>query len=273
MNFLKIEDIFDILENSIIFKKPFNTIRFGDGGIKFIHSILFKDIEQLKIIVQKEGIPTYKLIEVFELWGYYARRATCIDTPQVYFDGTFWPRMKKPGKPINAETEYKMKIWRELYSRAEFDNDTYCNPESNCLMVLDRPNARTILDLMKNRKVCIITARPEVKSILPEYDVDVVPIVGQWEDQYENSFHTVVEYIQSTANDYDFWLIAAGELGRLYTGMIKELGGRAVDLGFVIEYWLDGYIHPRFHRFIRKTIDSRFTLKLTEEGKRYENNI
>ena len=85
MNFLKIADILGILNNCIDYKLPFSHIRFGDGGLKFIHSLLEKDVNQLTMIIEKEGLPSHKLVEIFELWGYYARRATCIDTPQVYF--------------------------------------------------------------------------------------------------------------------------------------------------------------------------------------------
>ena len=271
MNFLTIPDIFAKLENCIEYNLPFSHIRFGDGGIKFIHALLFKDMDQLKIITKKEGLPSKMLLEIFELWGYYARRADCIDTPEVYFDGTFWPRIKSPVKLIHSETEDKMKMWRELYSCSEFDNDTYCNPESNCLMILDIPGRRTILDLMKNRKVCIITARPEIKYMLP--NVDIVPIVGQYENQYENSFSKVIECINHTAKDYDFWLVAAGELGRIYSGVIKEQGGRCLDIGFVIEYWLDGFLHPRLHLFAGNSIDNNFTMRLTPEGKKYEKFI
>jgi len=271
MNFLTVPDIFDKLENCIEYNLPFSHIRFGDGGIKFIHALLFGEVDQLHKIVKKEGLPSDMLVEIFELWGYYARKADCIDIPEVYFDGTFWPRIKGPGKAINCETEYKMKIWRELYSRSEFDNDTYCNPESNCLMILDIPGRKNILDLMKNRKVCIITARPEIKYMLP--DVDVVPIVGQYENQYRNSFPQVIEYIEHTAKDYDFWLVAAGELGRIYSGVIKEQGGRCLDIGFVIEYWLDGVLHPRLHLFINQSMNNRLKLVLTPEGKKYEEYI
>ena len=177
----------------------------------------------------------------------------------------------KPGKPINSETEYKMRLWEELYDRSEFDNDTYCNPESNCLMILDIPGRKNILDLMKNRKVCIITARPEIKCMLP--NVDIVPIVGQYKNQYKNSFPKVIDYIEHTARDYDFWLVAAGELGRIYSGLIKEQGGRCLDIGFVIEFWLDGFLHPRLHLFVGKTIDNNFTIRLTQEGKKYEKFI
>ena len=273
MKFLRIPDIFQILNNCIEFKLPFSHIRFGDGGIKFIHSILFRNVKQLNVIVEKEGLPPSKVAEIFELWGYYARRADCIDTPEVYFDGTFWPRVKTKAKTINIETEEKMRDWRELYAGAEFDNNTFCNPESNCLMILDIPGRKNILDIMKNRRICMITARPEIINMFPNFDIDVVSIVGQWENQYKNSFSYVVDYINNMATKYDFWMIAAGELGRLYSGMIKELGGRTIDIGFVIEYWLDGYIHPRFYRFVNKTVDSRLTLKLTEEGKKYERFI
>jgi len=273
MNFLKVGDILKKLDTCIRFKKPFSHIRFGDGGIKFIHSILYRDVEQLNLIVEKEGLPPTRLLEIFELWGYYSRRADCIDTPQVYFDGSFWPRIKKPGKPINSETEYKMRIWKDLYSRAEMDHDTYCNPESNCLMIVDIPEQNTIFDIMKNRKICVITACPQVKSVLPEYDIDIVPIVGQWENQYKNSFKDVVEYINKTASYYDFWLIAAGELGRLYSGMIKEKGGRCIDMGFVIEYWLNGYIHPRFKIYLRESLNDHRLLRLTQEGKKYISTI
>jgi hypothetical protein len=271
MKIYTVDEIFDKLENCIEYNLPFSHIRFGDGGIKYIHSILYRDFDQLSIIIQKEGIPNELVVEILDLWGYYARRADFVDTPEVYYTGEFWPRIKKPGKPINYETDIKLRDWRDLYERSEIINDNYCNPESNCLMIVKREGKRTLLDLMKNRKVCIITARPEVKQLFPE--VDVVNIVGQWEDQYKNSFETVKKIIQRDARKYDFWLIAAGELGRLYSGMIKEYGGRCLDIGFVIEYWLDGDLHPRFHLFIKQSLTNKLQIVLTEEGRKYEEFI
>ena len=266
-----IDDIFNKLENCIEYKLPFSHIRFGDGGIKFIHSMLYNDLEQLATIVKKEGLPRHNLSEIFELWGYYARKADFIDTPEVYYNGTFWPRIKKPGKPINKDTDDKMREWRDLYERAEFDNENYCNPESNCLMIIKIPGRKNLLDFMKGKKVCCITAKPEIKTLIP--DMDIVEIVGQWKNQYKNSIKEVVNIIKATARNYDFWLIAAGELGRIYSGIIKECGGRCLDIGFVIEFWLNGYIHPRFHLFLNKSLNSRFELVLTDEGKKYERYI
>jgi hypothetical protein len=267
----KIEDILNKLENCINFKLPFSHIRFGDGGIKFIHSLLYNDLDQLGGIAKKEGLPRRSLVEILELWGYYARQADFIDTPEVYYTGEFWPRIKKPGKPINSETDEKMRDWVDLYQRAEFDNDNYCNPESNCLLILKRDGKRSLIDFMKRKKICCITAKPEIKYIFPT--MDIVEIVGQWKNQYSHSFKEVVKIIKATANDYDFWLVAAGELGRIYSGLIKEHGGRCLDIGFVIEFWLTGYIHPRFHLFVNKCLNDNLHLVLTDEGKRYEQYI
>lgn len=267
----RIEDILNKLDNCINLNLPFSHIRFGDGGIKFIHSLVYNDVRQLDIIIRKEGLPRKKLIEILELWGYYARQADFIDTPEVYYNGKFWPRIKKPGKSINSETDEKMRNWQDLYHRAEFDNDNYCNPESNCLLITKIEGKRNLLDFMNGKKVCCITAKPKIKDIFPE--MDVVRIVGQYQNHYYSSFRNVVSRIKKTARDYDFWLVAAGELGRIYSGLIKENGGRCLDIGFVIEYWLTGYIHPRFHLFIVQSVTDKLQLVLTDEGRKYEEFI
>lgn len=269
----KVNDILSKLENCIEYKIPFSHIRFGDGGIKFIDAILNANFEQMGIIIKKEGLPRSKVVEIFELWGYYARQADFIDTPEVYFNDTFWPRVKKKGKAINKATKNKMMEWKDLYTDAEFDNESYCNPESNYLMVIRRPNYRNIMDIMKGRKIALITARPEVKSLLENYSIDIIEIVGHYMNQYKNSFHEVMDIIKYKAQEYDFWMVAAGELGRIYTGSIKEYGGRAIDIGFVIEYWHNENLHPRLTPFLKRSINNNLELVLTEEGKKYEKYI
>ena len=268
----KVDDILGKLENCINNDIPFSHIRFGDGGIKFIDSILNGNFDQMRIIINKEGMPSTRIVEMFELWGYYARKADYIDTPEVYFNDTFWPRIKKKGKPINEVTKIKMLNWEQLYHDAEFDNENYCNPESNYLMVIRRPNKKNILDLMKNKKVALITAKPEVTEHLHDYSVDIIEIVGHYENQYKNSFNKVMDIINNKANSYDFWLVAAGELGRIYTGAIKENGGRAIDIGFIVEFWNGEDIHPRLKSFLERS-NNPLELKLTEEGMQYINHI
>jgi len=270
MNIYKVDDILNNLENCIEYKKPFSHIRFGDGGIKFIDAILTGNIEQLNIINRKEGLPPNKIIAIFELWGYYARQADYIDTPEVYFNNTFWPRVKKPGKEINETTKTKMLNWKQLYLNAEFDNENYCNPESNYLMILRRSGFKNIFDIMKDRKIALITAVPEVKTALYEYNIDIITIVKHYQNQYKNSYKKVMDFIKNQAMNYDFFIVAAGELGRIYTGYIKENGGRAVDLGFTIEYWHHQYLHPRLKYYMTPNINNKLELVLTPEGKKYE---
>jgi len=269
MKIYTVGEILKDLENCIKYKLPFSHIRFGDGGIKFLDAILNNNPEQLRIIVKKEGLPPYKVIEIFELWGYYARHATYIDTPEVYYNNTFWPRIKKPGKPINSETELKLREWDKLYYDSEFDNDSYCNPESNYLMILNNYKYKNILEIMKGKKVCMITVFPEIKQALYKCDIDIIKIAGHYENQYKNSFEEVVKLIKLKASEYDLWLVAAGELGRIYSGLIKEFYGRTVDIGFVMEYWLTGYIHPRLKAYMVQNPSNKFELILTHEGKEY----
>lgn len=276
MKIYKVGEILSDLENCIENDLPFSHIRFGDGGIKYMSSVLRGDLEGLKGIIKKEGMPYERIVEVLELWGYYARRANYIDTLQVYLDGNFWPRVKSETKKISKQTSRKLLIWKDLYNRCEIDNENYCNPESNYLMTIRfNKNTRNILDVMKDRKVCVITARPGIKDVLYTfgYDVDIIEIVKQYENHYINSFQNVVEIIKNTSTDYDFWLVAAGELGRIYSGIIKECGGRAIDIGFVIEFWMGWELHPRLQPFLMRNSDNFLETLLHGKGKLFKEYI
>lgn len=266
----KIYKILNKLESCIQKQTSFSHIRFGDGGIKFIDAILNKDVEQIVTINNKEGIPDDKVLTVLKLWGQYASEADYIDSPEVYFNDTFWARVKSPGKEINPETKIKMLKWKQLYDYAGFDNNSYCNPESNYLMLLRRKYQKNIFDIMKGRKIALITAIPEVKNNLQNYDVDIFPIVKQYENHYESSFKKVVAFIKEKANEYDLFINASGELGRIYSGLIKREGGRVVDIGFVIEFWHSQYLHPRLKHYMTPNPNNKLELKLTTQGKKYE---
>jgi hypothetical protein len=273
---MKVEKI-DVILNRFNYcienDKPFSLIRFGDGGIKFLHSLFFSDLKQMAQIIEREGLPPDKLPYVLKLWGYYSRQADYIDTPEVYFMEEFWPRLRKPTKEMTGKTRRRLKMWKNLYDRAEMDNVSYCNPEANYLIILD--DRINLLDIISDRKVCIIAATNDLQFLLRsmEYNVDVFPIVKQYENHYRKSFNNVVNKIENDVKTYDFWLVAAGELGRLYTGLIKERGGRALDIGFVAEFWCGESIHPRLHPFLKRSEKNKFLLSLHEDGLKYSDHI
>jgi len=276
MEVTRVKTILLDLERSIEEKKPFSLIRFGDGGIKFIHSVLYNDWKQLRVITKKEGIPLTKVLDIFKMWGFYARRANYIDTPQVYFDINFWQRIKKlPDRPMSKETVRRLKMWKDLYSRAEFDNDNYCNPEAHFLMIVKLSRSRkNLLDVMRRRKICFITNRPEVSLKFRDFcDITVFSIVGQYESHYANSFQDTSDFIKEKANSYDFWLVSAGEIGRIYSGLIKENGGRSVDIGFVVNFWINSEIPIRLQPFIKCSTKNPLELVLHGNGVRYRRFI
>ena len=97
MNYIhKIRNIIRHLDSSIKERSSFSLIRFGDGGIKAIHSFLYRDVDQLIIISDKEGIPLNEFPMLIKKWSITARKSDYIDSQEMYFDGRFWERLRKP---------------------------------------------------------------------------------------------------------------------------------------------------------------------------------
>jgi hypothetical protein len=104
------------------------------------------------------------------------------------------------------------------------------------------------------------------------YDIDLVKIPGKNENQYI-SFNRIINLIDNKATKYDLWLIAAGELGRIYPGLIKFKGGRAFDVGSLIDFWCTREVPSRLKPYMQETIHSPLKLILTEEGMEFYNYI
>ena len=147
MKIYKVEEILEKLLTCIFKDIPFSHIRLGDGGIKFIHAYLYNDYKQMDQIIQKEGLPKKGLDYIVKLWVRYVNKANFIDTPEVYYNGEFWPRVKKKDKDISQKTTEKLLDWKYLYNKIGFTNENYCNPESNYLMTIKRPF--NLISLMK----------------------------------------------------------------------------------------------------------------------------
>ncbi len=262
-------EVLQKLEDSINAKIPFSLVRFGDGGIKLIHAYFYNDNDQLDQIIKKEGIPRDKIKSLIDLWAISATTADFVDTPYVYFSDEFWPRVRGH-KSMSKRTIERLKMWRRIYRIANFDVKNYCNPEVNFLSCLNIFENKGFPDILKDKKICIITSRSDLKKVLSSYTtyIDIVNIPGFTYNQYE-VFHRVLNKIKLDSKKYDLWLVAAGELGRIYTGIIKFHGGISFDIGSVVDFWATGEIPVRLSPYVE--IDqNHLKIKLTEEGEKYK---
>lgn len=260
-----VKEILYEINKSIKHKEPFSLIRFGDGGLKFLHSVLINNQTRLLSIITKEGIPVDKIYSVFYLWGKYVREANFIDTPAIYFTKKFWRRFKRLDViPI-------IKDWKNIYDCSEFDNNRYCNPEVNFLMILKGLNKKNLIDTIRGKKIYCITNYPKVKSVLDKIcNVKIIEVVGFHGNQYENNYKDVTKFIKKNANKCDLWFVGAGELGRIYSGLIKQYGGRALDMGSVFDFWAGAKLPKRLTDYIYKPSRHSIEVRLTEKGKKYK---
>lgn len=271
--FHNVKTVLDDFNYSISKNRPFSTIRLGDGGIKLIHAIIFNDERQINEIAEKEGIPKDKIIDILKLWAYSINISNYIDSCQYYFTGNFWSRVRKNKQPMQIDTVQKIMNWKFLYKLAGIKNINYCNPEINFLACLDYLDL-SLLDIMKNRKIICVCSNPEnLSNVLKDYEINYIKIAGNNENQYNNSFNTVIEKINKAANKYDMWLIAAGELGRIYSGYIKNKNGRAFDVGSLVDYWVSGNLPERLKSFVDPCSKNHLKISLKKEANRYKETI
>jgi len=267
-------EILNHVNNSINYNKPFSLIRFGDGGLKMMLSYIKNKEGNLKIISEKEGIPLDKFQFVINLWAIYANKSDYIDTPHVYENTyNFWKRYKLDFKPINVKTNELLKNWENVYNSIHINTKDrlYCNPEFNWLSILNYPP--NIFNVLHKRKICFISIFDDIPVLSDKFDVTYKKIVGHYDNQFENSFQETIEYIEENIDNFDLWLNSSGELGRIYSGRIRELGGRVIDMGFVAQYWKDGKMPLRFNKFIRPDEQNPLCIKLTTLGESYRNFI
>jgi hypothetical protein len=263
-----VKEVLSELNDCIIRAKPFSLIRFGDGGLKFLHSILINNQNRILSVIKKEGIPVDKIYSVFYLWGKYVREANFIDTPKIYFTNKFWRRFKRSDIiPI-------IKDWKNIYDCSEFDNDRYCNPEINFLSILKGLNKNNLIDIIRNKKVYCITNYPEVKSVLNKIcNYKIIQVVGFHENQYKHNYKNITRFIKENANNCDIWLVGAGELGRIYSGLIKQYGGRALDMGSVFDFWAGAKLPKRLINYIYRPSKNSIEVRLTKDGMKYKNYL
>ncbi len=263
-----VKEILNELEDCINYKKPFSLIRYGDGGIKVLESILYNNNNPRFLeILDKEGILFNKVYSIFHLWGKFATEANFIDSPEIYFTDKFWPRFTEQKRNIILPV---IKNWSRIYYNANFDNYRYCNPEVNFLMLIQRNDCPNLINIIKNKKIRCITNHKDVNSYLSQVcDCSICEISGWYENQFINNYRDVTKEIKRDAKKYDLWLVGAGELGRVYTGLIKKHGGRAIDIGSVFDCWVKDELPVRLKGYITRLSIKDLRFRFTNISKKY----
>ena len=263
-----VNEILTELKNCIDHKKPFSLIRFGDGGIKALESILYNNNKARFLeILEKEGIPYNKVYPIFHLWGKFASEANFIDSPEIYFTDKFWSRFTEQKRNRVLPV---IKNWRKIYYNAEFNNERYCNPEVNFLMLIQRQDCPNLINIIKNKKIRSITDHKEVNNYLSQVcNSSILEISGWYQNQFINNYRNITKEIKKDAKKYDLWLVGAGELGRVYTGLIKKHGGRAIDIGSVFDTWITNKIPVRLQGYISRLSPTSLKFQFTNISKQY----
>lgn len=273
MNIYTTKDILSDLRKKIKNNKPFSLIRFGDGALKFVTSVMSGNLVPLIKACRKEGIPLEKAVSVVNCWGKYGSDSDYIDKPDIYFMKDYWERRKGRKKQLSETTKEKLKDWQSIYYTAGIECKKFCHPDVNYFSFLNSFKFN-LFSLIKNKKVCCITNYIEVENIFERLGVhcDIIEIPS-WYGNHFSRFKQVMTEIRYKAKDYDLWLVGGGELGRIYTGRVKELGGRAFDIGSVFDSWVKGIIPARLELYVKVSVTHPLLFELTKLGMNYKESL
>jgi hypothetical protein len=137
-------------------------------------------------------------------------------------------------------------------------------------MLTERNDCPNLIDIIKNKKVRSITDHTAVNTFLSKVcDSSILKISGWFQNQFINNFRSVTKEIKRDAKKYDLWLVGAGELGRVYTGLIKKHGGRAVDIGSVFDCWITDNLPIRLQGYVRRLSSTSLKFQFTNISKKY----
>jgi hypothetical protein len=251
-NVASLSDIVKDIEYSVNNSKPFSLIRFGDGGLKLIER--YYEGRSLKSISDKEGIPLDFFDDLIAGWRKYANEANYIDSPLFYMGDDIFSKRNK----VSTKTKHLMERWEEIYGKIGFTNINICNSEIGFMLFTENGKSN-IIDLLGYHDVCCITNFGEVEKILLPYvdGVTLKLIPGFYGNFYNARYKSLVAEIKAEATKHKIWLVGAGELGRLLTGLIKEYGGIAIDIGKVFDVWVNRKINKRMRNILRLSKNHR----------------
>jgi hypothetical protein len=245
----KTKDILNDLERSIQSQTPFSLIRFGDAGLGILAAYLCssninfgkkwgsnKGKLAAKEILLRLSIPEKKHHKVLQQVVEASNNANYIDS----YDGDMIAKL-----PV-GQLAFS---WKEIHEDIGIKNNSYCSTFFHYFSIVE--NEYNLFDIMKDRKIfCINNIIPNFSKKLKErskckiLDFYRIPGRGRTTRHYKNHYKEVCKIIKENARDYDIFLIGAGLLATIYCDVVKNNGGRALDIGTVFHLWKGAKIHP-----------------------------
>jgi hypothetical protein len=226
---------------SIENKSPFSIIRFGDAVLGILSVFLAPDVlsvgkwhgakgkRMANNILGQLTVPNKMRRKLCLRMVTAANRCDYLDS----YDAYKLIRSRRLG--ILARS------WKQIHKAVGIDNTSYCSCFVHYFsIVYDEYN---LFDIMKDRRIFCITSREmcidnlKTKSNAAEIDFYRIPRRGRKAMHYRKHFQKVMQICKSHANNYDFFLIGGGFLGKLYCDQVKRFGGRAFDAGRLFDFW------------------------------------
>jgi len=270
--------ILNNLQIAIEKKQPFSLIRFGDGGLKFMKAVQINNIDYLKNAELKESIPVVESKKVVSLWSKYANQANYIDTPAVYFSSNFWPRVKnKKMVPATTRVLEVCMQWESIYQKTKISTARpFCNPDVNFLALVHSSSKKTLLSVLRERKICVISIYPKIDCLEEITSASsFLKINDIYQNQFAKDFVRIIKLIENPdfVSQFDLFLVAAGELGRLYSGIIAQNSGRAFDIGSAVSFFQERKIPSRLEPFLKPHASNPMLLEFTKQSYKYKDFI
>jgi hypothetical protein len=143
--------------------------------------------------------------------------------------------------------------WKEIHEDIGITNTSYCNTMfHNFINVYGEYN---ILNLMKDRRIFCVNniigriqnkIRPKCKQL----DFYNIPGRGKKGGHYKLHYNRVCTVLKDNAKKYDLFLIGAGLLASHYCDIVKNNGGRALDVGTLFYLWNGMKVKSRASRYL-----------------------
>ena len=260
----KLDYILNDIHNHLISKKPFSLVRFGDGCIKWYAEASRGKMSRslLKKAAAQGNIPSKEILKFHERWIEPARESNYIDSFEPYFSDNFWDRK------FSDSTKKRVQLFEKWYEEMGLHSN-YCNPEIPHLMFLNRK--RNLFDIMKDYRICLITAFKKAKRKLSaEFDVGHIIIPGRGGDLFHKTEKIKNVIIESSSN-YDLYLVGAGAYSFELVHTARKCGKVALSIGQVFDSWALNRNPERIKGWIEMRGDLRF--ELTKKAKRFSKHL